>query len=105
MNGADPDDPAVVLRQAREQFIAAFAGRYRQLTELAESAIGGDAAAAAALRGDIHRLTGLAGTIGFPRLSERSGELEERNDPREILAGLPALDEAFTLDLATGGWD
>ena len=103
----EDDDPLVALRDARSRFIAAFPAQCDSIEQLAaQGASGQDVPQRAAARHLVHRLCGLAGTIGFPTISARAGELET-----VIATGGPydaqlardlsrSLREAFTNDLA-----
>ena len=73
----EDDDPDLILRQTRERFVTAFPGRCSSITLLIETvaSLGADGPVEA-LRRIVHQLTGLAGTIGFPSVSERSADLE-----------------------------
>ena len=107
----DPDDPEHALREVRGRFVAAFTGQCESIgTLLAGPSPGDDPARSAGLNQLVHRLTGLAGTVGFPTVSARAGELEAL-----LLSGIPDLAlarellngirEAFAGDLVSPpGW-
>jgi two-component system, cell cycle response regulator len=103
----DEDDPLVALRSARSRFIAGFHGQCDSLEVLtAAAAPGGTTPERTAARKLVHRIVGLAGTIGFKSLSIRAAELEsllasaDPYDPNHARALTGALREAFTADLA-----
>src|SRR5262245_31608389 len=74
----DSDDPEVVLRAARDRFIEAFPGRIASFTLLSDSVCHqGAYGPIDSLRRLAHQMAGLAGTIGFPTVSERARELEQ----------------------------
>jgi len=72
------DDAEVVLRAVRERFIEAFPGKCASFVLLSDavSQQGADGPIDS-LRRLTHQMAGLAGTIGFPTVSQRSRELEE----------------------------
>lgn len=71
-------DPLAVLDETRGDFVATFSDRCDSLRALISAASqGGDAEAMASLTQAVHRLSGLAGTIGFPTISLRSLDLED----------------------------
>src|SRR6476661_9132187 len=100
----EPLDPAAALRQARTRFMAAFESRCDSIRVLADSAApaGGPSSV---LRQVVHRLAGLAGMVGFPSVSARARELEERvlaGDPAPVVhAGVQRLVDAFAHDRTT----
>lgn len=107
--GQPDDDPLLVLRQARERFIESFPGRVSSIRVLLEGDAGpGESPGLDAARRIAHQMTGLAGTVGFPSVSERSAEIEQLlllaptlGVPQQAMAdALAALTEAFTLDVA-----
>jgi DNA-binding response OmpR family regulator len=102
-------DPETVLREVREAFIRAFEGR---LSSVAALLTGGpvDRVSRERARELLHRMAGLAGMIGFPRVSTRAAELEEtvRRVPdhessiAEAAQGLAAIREAFDKERSLG---
>jgi len=99
---AGQDDPEEALREVRGRFVAAFPDQCDLV-----AAVLTDAADRAPLEGAlkiVHRMAGLAGTIGFPTVSLRAAELESRLSAtpfdaaiaRDLLAGLR---EAYAVDL------
>jgi DNA-binding response OmpR family regulator/HPt (histidine-containing phosphotransfer) domain-containing protein len=76
----DLDDPETVMREARSRFIEAFPGRVRSITMLfnamSSQEAGGDASQATARR-MTHQMAGIAGTLGFPGVSEKASDLEQ----------------------------
>lgn len=99
-----------ILDDTRQRFVATFAAQCDSIRILIDQvAQYGPNGPAATLTDVVHRLSGLAGTIGFPTISARASELEDLvagaahrtfDAPR---AGdvVDALQEAFTVDLAT----
>lgn len=108
------EDPEAALRDARQRFLASFPKRSDSIGLLLSTvATVGTRGPVLPLRHAVHRLCGLAGTLGFPGVSARARELEE------LLGGLDtgafdasranllfeALEQAFTDDLADPpGW-
>src|SRR5262245_18596503 len=102
----DEDDPLVALRNARSRFISGFHGQCDSLEALTVAgAPGGNAPERAAARQLVHRVVGLAGTIGFKSLSTRAAELEslltsgDGYDPEHGRELTRRLRVAFTNDL------
>lgn len=96
----DPDDPEEAIRDARQRFIASFSGRCDAIKELVDDvATGGGVDKVRALRDLAHRIVGLAGTVGFPGISENAAGIESLCD--DALRGTP-LDWAFADALL--GW-
>ena len=98
-----PDDPERALRDVRERFIAAFPGQCDSIASLLAS---GDRAQIDGARRIVHRLTGLAGTVGFPTISIRAAELEgllvsDAVDPARAGPLLSGIREAFAADVMT----
>jgi two-component system, NarL family, invasion response regulator UvrY len=85
MNGLDSAFPASspnalqrVLDETRQRFVATFVAQCDSIRILVdEVAALGPSGPVAALTQVTHRLTGLAGTIGFPTISARASELED----------------------------
>jgi HPt (histidine-containing phosphotransfer) domain-containing protein len=83
MNQADEeqaeDDVDVVLRETRRNFISGFgaacAAMARLIDELTADTSG---ASRSELQHLLHQMGGLAGTIGFPTVSIRAREFEDR---------------------------
>lgn len=83
-----------LLREARQQFIAAFPKQCESIDLLLRAiAARGPKGSAEPLRRIAHDTAAAAGTIGFPKLSERASELE-------MLAA--QADKGFNLDVARG---
>ncbi len=71
-------DPFAVLDETRGDFVATFSNRCDSLRALiSDVSEGREAEAMASLTQAVHRLSGLAGTIGFPTISLRSLDLED----------------------------
>ena len=89
--------------------MAGFASQCNAMqTLLDDVAASGPAASGPALTAATHRLSGLAGTIGFPTTSARASDLERLLDPRapvfdaaKAYAALAAIRTAFVDDLAS----
>jgi DNA-binding response OmpR family regulator len=74
----DPDDPESALRELRRRFIDTFDERLRSLDLLVDGVVvQGAGGPLETLRKQAHQLAGLAGTIGFPSVSDRASELEQ----------------------------
>jgi CheY-like chemotaxis protein len=109
-----PDDPEAAIRDARQRFLASFPKRSDSIGLLLSTvATVGARGPVAPLRHAIHRMCGLAGTLGFPRVSARARELETLLDGLDdgtfdaSRANLmfEAMEQAFTDDLANPpGW-
>lgn len=106
---AEAADPLQVLRETRAKFVAAFPEQITRIGDLVDRAAARDLRTPIAeLRQLVHRMAGLAGTIGFPTVSARASELEEvvdqadqpRFDGARARAMAAAMREAFTLDLS-----
>jgi CheY-like chemotaxis protein len=109
----DFDDPETVMREARSRFIEAFPGRVRSITMLfnamSSPEAGGDASQATARR-MTHQMTGIAGTLGFPGVSEKAADLEQLViasvsgqpgvRPEDITRALAELTDSFARDMA-----
>jgi DNA-binding response OmpR family regulator/HPt (histidine-containing phosphotransfer) domain-containing protein len=73
----DPDHPLAVLREVRDRFVMTFAARCEAVEHLADRvAQDGENGPLSALRQIVHRLSGLAGTIGFTGVSLEASALE-----------------------------
>src|SRR5215468_599328 len=94
LGAAGEDDPERALREVRGRFIAAFPGRCDSVAALLADAAA-DQARAVGARQIAHRLTGLAGAVGFPTVSARAAELE-------ALLTSPSIDAALARDLLGG---
>ncbi len=104
------DDPEQAMRDARQRFIAAFPKRADSLGLLLNMVLTlGPKGPVRPLREIVHRTAGLAGTLGFPRVSACAIELEalvahaDEHPPDGAAANgvFDALRDAFTEDLAT----
>ena len=105
----DPENPEVAMRDARQRFIAAFPKRSDSIgLMLSTVATIGERGPVDPLRQIVHRMSGLAGMLGFPTVSVRAREIEVLLDGvgagtfdagRATLA-FDALEQAFTDDLA-----
>jgi DNA-binding response OmpR family regulator len=99
-----------VLDETRQRFIATFPARFDSIRILLDQVAAlGRTGPVAALTQVTHRLSGLAGTIGFPTISARAAELEVLLDEASggaLDAGVArrlvdALREAFVQDVAS----
>jgi DNA-binding response OmpR family regulator len=73
----DPDHPLAVLREVRDRFVTTFAARCEAVEHLTERvAQDSQNGPLPALRQIVHRLAGLAGTIGFTGVSLEAAALE-----------------------------
>ncbi|MBI1874573.1 MAG: response regulator [Acidobacteria bacterium] len=72
------------LLETRQRFIAGFPARCDSICLLVDTVAAlGPRGPVTALRQIVHRMTGLAGTVGFPTISDRSGQLEHMlTDPQ-----------------------
>lgn len=109
MPAAFTDPLQQILDETRQRFIATFADQCDSIGVLVDMVAAlGSSGPIAALTQLTHRLSGLAGTIGFPTISARASELEALVDS----AGTPAFSAAaarnavdaicgaYTVDLA-----
>ena len=108
--GLVPDDPEAALRDARQRFLASFPKRSDSIGLLLSTvATVGARGPVAPLRHALHRMCGLAGTLGFPTVSARARDLELMLDGLDggtfdaSRANLvfEAMEQAFTDDLAS----
>ena len=106
----DRDDPEAAIRDARQRFLATFPKRSDSIgLLLATVSTIGARGPVLPLRHAVHRLTGLAGMLGFPTVSARARDLEQMLDLLDTGAFdasrasllFEALEQAFTDDLAT----
>ncbi len=113
----DLDDPETVMREARSRFIEAFPGRVRSITMLLDTmsstalsaAETGAVASQATARRMTHQMAGIAGTLGFPGVSEKASDLEQLViatssgqtgvRPADIAHALAELTESFSRDM------
>jgi len=100
---APAEDLDTVLRDARQRFAEEFAGQCERLAPAADQA--GIAPLAEDAMKALHRMAGLGGTVGFPRVSVKAAALEgaARNTPMsrvEWLEAVAGLRRAFALDMA-----
>jgi len=106
---SSPDGADYVLREARQRFIASFPNRCDAIALLIKAiATNGPKGSAESLREIVHQVAGMAGTVGFPNLSERASELEllaaqsEKGFNVQVARGvLEALRETFSREIAT----
>jgi len=105
-------DPSAVLDETREDFVATFSARCDNLRALVGTAAAtGAGDAMASLTEAVHRLSGLAGTIGFPTISLRAFDLEyllgSTTSPLDAVAAaalVDAIDAGLGVDLAGRAW-
>ncbi|MBI4476344.1 MAG: response regulator, partial [Acidobacteria bacterium] len=77
------------LLETRQRFIAGFPARCDSISLLVDTVAAlGPRGPVVALRQIVHRITGLAGTVGFPTISDRAGQLEHMLTER----GLPQFE-------------
>ena len=97
------------LDETRQRFGATFPAQCDSIRRLVDRAVAlGRPGPFGALRQIIHRLTGLAGTIGFPKISARASELQalvvgagsRPLDPVLARAAVDAIRDALAEDLA-----
>jgi DNA-binding response OmpR family regulator/HPt (histidine-containing phosphotransfer) domain-containing protein len=98
----ETDELEQALREVRQRFSATFASQCDAL-QSALMALGAPGTNPVEVRGVVHKLVGLAGTVGFPSVSQKAAELEDLlfNDlvhPADALASLSAMREAFVED-------
>jgi DNA-binding response OmpR family regulator len=99
-----PADPETVLRETRQQFVSSFTGQCEDLVERADRLLT-NPESAKDVAGWLHRIAGLGGTVGFPRVSTKAAELEDAVrdcalDPQRLRDGIAALRSAFAEDVA-----
>lgn len=97
------EDPARVMLEARKGFSSAFAGECGALAALAAQDFDDAVTIDHAIK-RLHRMAGLGGTVGFPRVSAKAAELEEALrlaslSPSQLRAGLGVLETLFQQDL------
>lgn len=96
-----------ILTDTRRRFVASFDAQSDSIRLLVEQVVSfGPRGPVAALTHLVHRLAGLAGTIGFPTVSARASELEALIsgggpfDPGEARGLAEAIREAYAKDFA-----
>jgi DNA-binding response OmpR family regulator len=100
--------PEAVLREGRQRFIAGFPKRCDSIELLIKTITArGPRGLIAPLREVAHQIAGMAGTVGFPTVSDRAAELEvlaTRTEHGFDLAGakelIDKLHDAFADDIA-----
>ena len=98
----DDVDVDAVMSGTRQQFASRFAAECATLATLPDDPDANPTAISDALR-TLHRLAGLGGTLGFPRVSMKAAALEDAVrrsalSPNELRRGVEALHEAFAQD-------
>lgn len=98
----EPDELEEALRDARQRFRATFSAQCDTI-QAALLALGAPGASPVHVRGIVHKLVGLAGTIGFPAVGHKAAELEDllgatALHPADALAVLSAMRDAFVGD-------
>jgi DNA-binding response OmpR family regulator len=93
-----------VIRETREQFVAAFDALCDGIALAADPGLFSPSGMDDAVKG-LHRMAGLAGTIGFPRVSAEAASLEDSLEaglfsPTELCDRIAALRGAFAQDAA-----
>ncbi|MDK3016741.1 Hpt domain-containing protein [Pseudodonghicola flavimaris] len=83
------------LARIRARFVESLSDRIDALYEHLDALqdIEGWTAATAALRAQAHKLHGICGSVGFPRIGERAAQLEHRIDSLTDLSGPQVRDE------------
>lgn len=107
---AAPDGFQQILDETRQRFVVSFLGQCDAIRLLVDKvADAGASGPVAALAEVTHRLSGLAGTIGFPTISARASELEHfvvdhpesaAFDGARARQRVDAIEAAFAIDLA-----
>ncbi len=92
-----------VLLDTRQQFVSAFSSHCDTITQAAGS--GPESNAAGLAINVLHRMAGLAGTIGYPQVSVKAAEIEDglrghTLDADALRRGVTGLQDAFTADAA-----
>jgi CheY-like chemotaxis protein len=101
-----PDELARVLGETRAHFVATFVPDYEAIAALLGDVLDQPASdPPRELTDRLHRLIGLAGTIGFPTISRRAADLEsllaaDAIDAPLARVALEKMRRAFTHDLA-----
>jgi DNA-binding response OmpR family regulator len=103
-SAAAPDDVDRVLRETRQQFAGVFAWMCDTIAARGDHIRTNPSSADHPIK-LLHRMAGLGGTVGFPRVSAKAAELEEALraslvGPAELRDGVAALRSAFAQDLA-----
>jgi DNA-binding response OmpR family regulator len=98
---SESPEPELVIQKTRSRFIADFPDRCTEIAAFASRAAKGDRDRAVRL---LHRMTGLAGTLGFMGVSEHAARLEDKMregivDPDTLAALMAALRKTFTEEL------
>jgi DNA-binding response OmpR family regulator len=107
VSAAAADNVDAVLHEARQQFMGAFSSQCDTIAELADQTRTNPLSSEHAIT-LLHRMAGLGGTLGFPRVSVKAAELEESLrasaiGPAEVGSGVTALRSAFAQDAAGPG--
>lgn len=99
-------DPASFVRAARQRFIAVFTERWEAMHVLADAS-GDGRPDLATLERLTHRMAGLAGSVGFPLVSERAFEMEsvladrvDRVEASRVHVLLSRIRDAFVTELS-----
>ena len=108
LDSGELDEIDAAVADARREFVAGFERQCEQMTTLIDTAATGSAPAASELGHVLHRIAGLAGTIGFPTVTTRAREFEDhvRDTPARAFDAetgrqmLVALRAAFRADLS-----
>lgn len=107
-SSSEDDGPETVLREGRQRFIAGFPKRCDSIELLLKAIVArGPRGLTAPLRDIAHQIAGMAGTVGFPTVSDRALELEVQATRTEDGFDLSAASEllerlhgAFADDIA-----
>lgn len=102
----ETDEFVALMRETRGRYIAGFPAQLDHFRTLVDAGTGD---APAALRSAVHRMAGLAGTLGFHAVSTEAGRFEmllaravdgTPLEPSAAGAAIEAIGDAFTSDLS-----
>jgi DNA-binding response OmpR family regulator len=100
----DASDVAAFMREARQSFVARFEADCSRAEELLRTPASQFATVRDELRRLVHGIVGLAGSVGYPAVSERAATLETMLDDRQggypsgATEALKAMRQALALD-------
>lgn len=99
MDDGSSDELTRALTDSRNRFVSGFSDRCDEIRACIAAG-----ASSADIQARVHRLVGLAGTVGFPTVSQRASDFEQElqspgaPEPRSALAMLDAIIDAFMSD-------